>query len=281
MSTLKNRRPRNIVLTMIVALMVIVVVAILSNQRGSRISDSSHITMDQYPRIAAEWQEKKYVPIELGTSISNLVSKMFIYKTTSIAIKQEQALREAVILMITAFHSGDYEDYRRFRTPRPAKINREKWNGAIAPRLAYYEQQSLTVPAAPEDALRYDYGMRFGGLGMTNFWVGLCKEETEIIIQWTKQDLTPIPQIAMGKKNAGVACPQPTFLFDRSPMDIVKDKGSVTVATVSILIQHSAPDPCFPYICRFYWDEDSACWIPDGICFSWVSTAGLQRMVDF
>jgi hypothetical protein len=109
----------------------------------------------------------------------------------------------------------------------------------------------------------------------------LCKEETEIVVQELRESPMSLGRIALSKKNAGAACPQPTFLFDRDAAAIIARTGSVKVATVSMLIQHAPPDPAYPYLCRFYWDDLSNQWLPMDMCFLWVNTSGLKRVTDF
>jgi hypothetical protein len=129
--------------------------------------------------------------------------------------------------------------------------------------------------------LKLHFVSRNAGEGIEGLWIGLCKAEAEIVVQELKTPPPLLVQIAMSKKNAGVASPQPTYVFESTPSTSIARTGGVKIATVTLLVQHSPPDPAYPYICRFYWDDISGHWLPLDMCYLWVNTAGLKRVSDF
>jgi hypothetical protein len=84
------------------------------------------ITADQYPRVAAEWQNKDFVTIDIGEGLTNLIKQFFIFKQTRLSDQQELILRETIYNWIATHVSGTYEDYKRFRVPVEAKVNPAK-----------------------------------------------------------------------------------------------------------------------------------------------------------
>jgi hypothetical protein len=242
--------------------------------------DEAEITTKDYPRIAAEWSAMRFVKIDSDQTVTRLVNEFYVFKKTKISTEQESKLRLAVHDLILAHSVGSIESYRAFRLPAPARLNPEK-EALIRTRIGSVLKKDERFPESSDEMLAKLLEWVNHGKGLRGLWVGLCKEEAEIVVSEVANAPGALDQAAMGRKNAGAACPQPSFLFERDAGDILARYGSLKLADVYLLIQHSTPDPAYPYLCRFYWDEVSKRLLPRELCFLWVNTSGLERRVDF
>lgn len=215
-----------------------------------------------YPDVASKWEALRYEPIEDSPSFRARVEQIPVEANFELTSAQKSALQESAYDALMAFHKGTYEAYRRFRTPIPARFNSELIQAEREYFEKYLKRPNELLPGDDEAFFKLLWERSSGGGGWSNVWEGVSIEAAKIWVRRTNTLPLGLFKMAKTDDNIGVFRPNPNFEFERTPDSILKTDGSLTYATIYIVVKHAPPDPPYGKHFRYYWDEHSSHWLP-------------------
>ena len=233
-----------------------------SNYNSSAVQIWEQLAFQNITSTAAFESQVKSIPLTLHCKISDEQRNDFFV-----------SLYNAFI----GLNDGSYQSYRRFRTPTPAILNPGFFNEANREKLIAGAKTLLRpgeqVPNDFEEYVQVMTARMNEGHGLTNYWVGVCLTNVSIVVE-ESTNLPPDLFREAGKmENAGMFRPMHFFVLNHDEKDVLSEDGKLVFATISMVVNHSPPDPPFRVFIRYFWDSKYTCWVPA----EYVSSLSAQR----
>jgi hypothetical protein len=212
--------------------------------------------------LAKKWRELAYEEIWEGPEFLQKVKEIKALTNCPVSQVQLSGLYESIYNLLIAFKTGSYEDYRKFRTPVAARLNLDLLEG---------ERESLSkkltpgkrLPKDPEKFFKFYVSRLNEGKGFTNYWLGVALVDASVVFEESRSHATNgLWAFADHHEKLGLWRPNPHFLFDITPENVLERNGNLLFATVSMVIKHASPDPPYLMHIRYFWEDREQKWIP-------------------
>jgi hypothetical protein len=211
--------------------------------------------------VLRRWEALLMTPVENSPSFSN--SLMAIPRTVNVALseREEAQLTGQLFSLIMAHFIGDYETFRKFRTPVEARMEPTRIGYLKEMLKGSFLQRGEPVPDDLEAVYRLYFERRNSGKGYTNYWKGVALSNSFITVEAYSSAPPSITEVIAQTPNVGVITTTPAFIFENTPADILREYGTLKCATVYLVVEHARPDPVFPVCYRLYWDPKTSKWL--------------------
>ena len=206
--------------------------------------------------LLREWSSTDFTAIAADAGFSNKIAQIEIVNRGKLNQTQILQLQNTLQNYVLAYHIGSFESFHRFRAPVP------EFN--LMPSVAEYlkddlRKSNVTVPDGQEALLKL-YWDRYVGKKWENFWMAIALTNAIVEVESTKTNLPSLGDYVHARPNVGLARVGPILEFLVKPESLLQKEGSITYATVSLLLKNS--DVTCPVYCRFYWVEAYQRWLP-------------------
>lgn len=248
------------------AFLIPALIVVLSIQRRHAVK----IYFQDGDRQMANWAAQKFEPINNDGHFLQLLNKIPIQNKTILDNEMTDSLHEAVNNFFMAYHEGDVDSFKRFHMP----TDKGHYDVKLLKWLVRDIQAAGAVPATTNlqngAEVFKDYWEKVGAKQFSQFFQGLCIEESEMSVSCTNSssslehifDLKNFNQTA---RQFGInSLLYPTFISDPEPESITQQFGKIYIATLKCLVKNSDKD-AYPVFCLWYYSPSDNKWIVDAI----------------
>lgn len=232
-------------------------------------------TREPQSALLPYWWSQTFATISTNEAFRAQIAHLPITRKFDLTEEQDAALHRAAYGLLMAFSSENYETYREFRTPPPARaiFNSKAVDAQKKFLRTDWKNPGKNVPNDPEDVFRAFWeviylnkyvnepsGTKYSTIGK-KLWEGvsLTNGNTEIIAEEFTNHSEMEKYLASRMGNCVYS---PSFSFENTPESIFQQDRRIKFATIKYLIKYPEPELSNPAYCRFYWDEKATVWLP-------------------
>lgn len=270
-------KTRRFILSAIFIIPLLILISVIIYRQYARTAGGGDNAKSNGPEVVAMWKALDFKKIAPTEEFRGAVNAIKFSSGSDITELQRSNLFNQLYNGFIGFNDGNFESYRKFRTPTPAKLDPKFFNEQNREKLME-GAKSLMKPGekVPSDFEEYVKVMTLrmnGGMGLSNYWDGACL--TNAIVSIEKRTTPPpeLLELARESENAGLFRPMQFFFPERDVKDILMEDKDAYFATFSVVVSHIPPDPPFRVYIRFFWDKKFEAWVPS----EFVSTYSAQR----
>jgi len=238
------------------------------------------ITAAQLQQTQTAWANQTYVPISTNAEFTNKIYNIRLVDSgIQISSDEISSLRGAVASLVFANYLGDYDAYRKFRTPilgfeLPSAQDRGNWE-------AWFQRcfTNTPVPTSLDIIINKIWVRTYGN---HPYWTSLGLDKSSISLMVTNNMPGMLPMDLQNKQKAYCmeSVSKGTFSYNEIlKKDLIK-KNQLKIA--KLLFWADTTDPAGkprPFCYVMVLDADSNVWLP--IEMAWCSTANSKHPAPF
>ncbi|MFH1417470.1 MAG: hypothetical protein ABII12_04190, partial [Planctomycetota bacterium] len=202
---------------------------------------------DEYVKM---WSEASYVRLSSEDVCRSLIRGLPLTTQVTLPPDQRSALIDAITDIVAMESSLGYEGYVRYAGRCRAKLNDETMQF-----LRESQEAAVGSPLSDEDVLRrvWDNLIFENGEGP---WRGLCPKHSAILVRELKGEYETLQEEVYreGSPSTGYSYSSLKHEYPRTAEAQLVEDGSMTIATVRLLLQGRDPDTFAPTLLRFRWE---------------------------
>jgi hypothetical protein len=205
--------------------------------------------------------------VKKGDHFLQLLNTISIQNKTILDNKKTDSLHEAVNNFFMAYYEGNIDSFKRFHMPTgKGHYDTELLKWRIVD-INVAGQVPVTTNLQHGDEIFNDYWEKIGAKQFSQFFKGLCIEQSELSVSSTNS--SSILEQIMDLKNFNKTARQfgvnllrsPTFISDPQPEPIAQQFGEIYIATLKCLVKNS-DNIAYPILCVWYYSPGDNKWIP-------------------
>ena len=218
-------------------------------------------------RQMENWAAQKFEPINNDGNFLQLLNTIPIQNKVILDNEMTDSLHEAVNNFFMAYHEGDIDSFKRFHMPTG--------KGHYDPELLKWRIVDMKVAGAVPvttnlqngDEIFNDYWEKVGAKQFSQFFQGLCIEQSELSVSYTNsssslEQMLDLKNFNKTARQFGVnLLRSPTFISDPQPEPITQQFGKIYIATLKSLVKNS-DNIAYPILCVWYYSPNDNKWIP-------------------
>jgi len=227
--------------------------------------------------LKRKWNAETFNTIEDTTAFKNELNARMsevLSNVTLLTKEQNDNLKQSIHLFLLAYHTGNYDDYERFRFP----ISEGHFD---TNRAAEFLAKIKTIPQFCADLNTNDmravvkkiwetYGV-MGRVYCISCWKDVAVSSIKLaqIAPVSDKKIPNIAQSILDNENIGGSVTiHPFFYFSPSEADILRNNKTVIVAIVTAIVKEDG-GISYPVYIQYYWSDQNHSWLPRDIALGY------------
>lgn len=251
----KPMKARLFVLLLLPLIVGVAVFVVLNSRRAASPSGYVHSN----PGFSNVWKENAFMAIGDGPEFESALNRIKWITTNSPAADQKHALLQLVRDFILIHSSTNYDVFERFSFP----VRKGEF---LAGRLAIFrkdlQKAGVNPPESPTELLRaYWEKVEVPQRAESNaVWRGIAMSKASITLATMTRIPASLQDYALQRENIHAFGCKPIFTALPRPNEVLKEHGTLIVATFGAIIERSS-GKVGPYYLRAYWEPVQKVWI--------------------